>query len=71
VMYCNGEGVTQNYVRAHMWFNLAASNGDINAKENREILAKRMAPSQIASRPAPFRVLCPSRKYMLRPGARL
>jgi len=48
VMYCNGEGVTQNYVRAHMWFNLAASNGDINAKENREILAKRMAPSQIA-----------------------
>ncbi len=25
VMYHNGQGVTQDYVQAHMWFNLAAS----------------------------------------------
>jgi len=29
VMYANGQGVAQNYVRAHMWFNLAAANGGI------------------------------------------
>jgi len=48
VMYASGEGTTQDYVRAHMWLNLAASNGDKNARERREKLAKEMTPSQIA-----------------------
>ena len=26
-MYANGEGVPQDYVRAHMWFNLSAAQG--------------------------------------------
>ena len=49
VMYDNGRGVPQDYVRAHMWFNIAASSGDHkDAFGNRDKVAKRMTPSQIA-----------------------
>jgi TPR repeat protein len=49
VMYDNGYGVLQDYVRAHMWFNIAASSGiSKNASKNRDIVAKRMTPAQIA-----------------------
>ena len=27
--YANGEGVPQDYVDAHMWFNIAAANGEM------------------------------------------
>jgi S1-C subfamily serine protease len=48
-MYGNGTGVIQDYVRAHMWFNIAASSGKSkNASKNRDIVAKRMTPSQLA-----------------------
>jgi TPR repeat protein len=47
VMYAEGEGVLQDYVYAHMWFNIAASSGHKDASENRDIIAKRMTPSQI------------------------
>ena len=53
VMYALGLGVPQNYVRAHMWSNLAASrlspgkDRDL-AAENREALAAKMTPAQIA-----------------------
>ncbi len=42
-----GKSVTQDYVRAGMWFNLAASKGDKNAKESLDRMAKEMKPSQI------------------------
>ena len=45
-MYGNGEGVLQDYRFAYMWFNLAAAQGDELAKENRDIVAKRMTPAQ-------------------------
>ena len=48
VMYANGEGVPQDYVRAHMWFNLSAAQGDQDAAKNRDDVAKRMTPAQIA-----------------------
>jgi TPR repeat protein len=47
-MYDNGEGVPQDYVQAHMWLNLAAANGDENAKENRDIAAGLMTSEEIA-----------------------
>ena len=48
-MYGNGEGVLQDYVRAHMWWNIAASSaGDKNAIANRDKVAGMMTPSQIA-----------------------
>ena len=46
-MYHNEQGVLQDYVYAHMWWNITASSGNEDASENRDIVAKRMTPSQI------------------------
>jgi TPR repeat protein len=48
VMYDNGEGVIQDYTRAHMWWNIAASQGHEEAMENRDKVAKEMTSLQIA-----------------------
>ena len=52
-MYNNGRGVPQDYVRAHMWLNLAAARtpaGEDHDKavNNRNAVAERMTPAQIA-----------------------
>ena len=51
-MYGRGQGVAQDYVRAHMWVNLAASRSqgeDLEKFANgREVLAEQMTPDQIA-----------------------
>jgi len=46
-MYGNGQGVPQDYVQAHMWLNLAAAKGDVDAAKNRDLLAMQMTPDQI------------------------
>jgi|TARA_Y100000031_G_scaffold108637_1_gene119510 hypothetical protein len=46
-MYGTGQGVIQDNVYAHMWWNIAASQGYKDAMENRDIVAKHMSPSQI------------------------
>ena len=46
-MYYNGKGVTQYYISAHMWWNLASSAGDADGAKNRDIVAKKMTPQQI------------------------
>ena len=46
-MYFNGLGVPQDYVLAHMWWNLSGSNGYKDAVTNRNIVEKKMTPSQI------------------------
>ena len=48
VMYGEGKGVTQDYVQAHMWFNIGAANGDEEARKNRDIAEKRMTASDIS-----------------------
>ena len=48
VMYAEGQGVRQDFVQAHMWFDLAAASGDLSARKNSEIIAAKMTPSQIA-----------------------
>jgi uncharacterized protein len=56
IFYSMGEGVSRDYVIAHMWFSLAAAGGDTGAgaqnkmtpAQAREIVAKRMTPTQIA-----------------------
>jgi TPR repeat protein len=48
IMYAKGEGVPQDYVRAYMWFNLAATNGLGEAARDRESVIARMTPAQIA-----------------------
>ena len=46
--YEQGEGVLQDYVLAHMWYNLAAAQGAGVAAKNRDRVAAKMTPAQIA-----------------------
>lgn len=48
VMYSEGKGVSQDFVQAHMWFSLAAEQGDSEAQKDKDKVAGKMTPSQIA-----------------------
>ena len=53
VLYHHGQGVPQDYVQAHMWFNLSAAGlppgKDLDrAAENRDFVAELMTSAQIA-----------------------
>jgi hypothetical protein len=47
LMYEKGEGFLQDYVYAHMWANLSATNGYSDARILRDSLAKKMTASQM------------------------
>ena len=47
--YVRGLGVPQDYVEAHKWLNLAAGRGNAEAADERDALAAKMTPQQIAS----------------------
>ena len=54
-MYYNGQGVPQDYILAHMWFSLSVPRSPTsekksrnNAVRNRDIVASKMPPAQIA-----------------------
>ena len=47
-MYDNGTGVPQNYVQAYMWYSLAEASGSANGPEDRDFIASKMTPVQIA-----------------------
>ena len=47
-MYSEGQGVPQDYIQAHIWFNLAATQGKKGAAENRNIIAKRITPADLS-----------------------
>jgi hypothetical protein len=46
-MYGLGNGVIKDWVYAHMWGNLGASNGNEGGGKLRDIAAKNMTPSQL------------------------
>ena len=46
--YVKGQGVPQDYVEAHKWFNRAAAAGDTDGKKGRDAIATVMTPAQIA-----------------------
>lgn len=48
VMYAQGQGVSQDNVRSHMWLSLAVAQGFDEALNDRDWLAQRMTPAQIA-----------------------
>ena len=48
VMYEKGQGLPQDYVLAHTWFSLAASGSNEDAVKQRDTIAKKMMPAQIA-----------------------
>ena len=47
VMYAFGYGVVKDNVYAHMWGNIAASNGFEKAVEFRDWVGEKMTPSQL------------------------
>ena len=48
-LYLRGVGALQDYVEAHPWFNLAASRGAVGAAAERDVLAAKMTPTQVAA----------------------
>ncbi len=48
LMYIIGDGVLQDYVQAHKWFNILAANESEDALRKRENIAKKMTTEQIA-----------------------
>ena len=48
VAYAKGRGKEKDLVEAHKWLNLAAAGGYDDAPELRDVLAKKMAPSDVA-----------------------
>jgi TPR repeat protein len=47
-LYLEGAGVPQDYVQAHLWFNLAAARGHSQSAKQRDEVAAKMAPQQLA-----------------------
>ena len=47
-LYLRGLGVPQNFILAHMWFNLAAARGEFEALSEREEVAEKMTSQQLA-----------------------
>ncbi|MBI3371644.1 MAG: sel1 repeat family protein [Betaproteobacteria bacterium] len=48
VIYESGQGVPKDYVRARMWFSLAALDGNADAVTSGELIGKLMTPQQMA-----------------------
>jgi len=46
--YLGGQGVPQDYIQAHMWFNLAGAGGFTKSVELRDTVAGKMTLQQIA-----------------------
>ena len=47
-MYALGRGVARDYAQAHLWWSLAARQGNKAATNARNKLASKVTPSQIA-----------------------
>ena len=47
-MYENGYGTPKDFVSAHKWYNIAASNGDVTARDSRLRLTDEMSKLQLS-----------------------
>ena len=47
-LYAQGLGAPQDYVLAHMWFNLAASRGELAAAKERDAIESKLTPAERA-----------------------
>ncbi len=48
-MYAFGTGVLKDYIRAHMWGNIAATNGNKLGAKLRDDFEKKMTPADIST----------------------
>lgn len=46
-MYANGDGVLINYVKAHMYWSIAAEKGDQDAINNRDLVSGMMSSVEL------------------------
>ena len=46
-LYTTGEGVALDYVAAHAWLNIAATNGIADAARARDVVTALMTPDQL------------------------
>jgi len=49
VLYAFGEGVLKDYIYAHMWGNIAATNGNELGAKLRDDFEKKMTPADIST----------------------
>ena len=49
MMYGNGMGVIQDNIYAHMWFNISVFNRNKYAVKNRDLIEKKMTPTDIST----------------------
>ncbi|MDU8925809.1 hypothetical protein RXV86_00265 [Alisedimentitalea sp. MJ-SS2] len=49
MLYTTGAGIELDYVAAHKWFNIAATQGIAEAVEQRALLGQLMTPEQVAT----------------------
>ena len=47
-MYERGDGVPQDFITAHMIYNIAAANGHTRSGELRDSLAQNMTPADVS-----------------------
>jgi TPR repeat protein len=47
-LYRQGWGVPQDFIAAHVWFNLAGAKGNESAGKERDLVERRMTSDQIA-----------------------
>ncbi|MGA3026181.1 MAG: SEL1-like repeat protein [Bryobacteraceae bacterium] len=47
-MYLKGQGVPEDHIQAYLWFQLAGIAGDADSARERDKVASRMTPGQIA-----------------------
>ena len=69
-LFAKGDGVLQDYVQAHRWFNLAASGGLRRARIERDAIAEKMTARQIARAQTLARNFQPSPEHAKSPGSR-
>src|ERR1700691_5394845 len=47
-MYGSGEGVKRDYIQAYKWMNLCAAKGNSGCVTQRDLIAKKLKPRQLA-----------------------
>jgi TPR repeat protein len=48
-MYGAGQGVKRDYIQAYKWLNICAAKGNSGCESQRDLIAKKLKPSQLAT----------------------
>ena len=55
-IYAEGKGVLQSNIHAHMWYNIGSSNNNFGSDRDRDAIALKMSPTDVAKAQAMARV---------------